>query len=115
EIRAQASRPYVEAARLAGVGRSRIAFRHLLPGATSATLVAASLDIGNLVITLAALSFLGLGAPSPAPELGGMSARGLSNLLEHWWVPIMPGLAVMLLALVANLAGDALRNLFADR
>lgn len=115
EIRAQAARPFVEAARLAGVSRTRIALRHLLPGATASTLVAASLDIGNLVLTLAALSFLGLGAPAPAPELGAMAARGLPNLLEHWWVPVMPGLAVLLLALVANLAGDALRNLLADR
>lgn len=115
EIRAQAARPFVEAARLAGVSRTRIALRHLLPGATASTLVAASLDVGNLVLTLAALSFLGLGAPAPAPELGAMAARGLPNLLEHWWVPVMPGLAVLLLALVANLAGDALRNLLADR
>ena len=115
EIRAQAARPFVEAARLAGVSRTRIAFRHLLPGATASTLVTASLDIGNLVLTLAALSFLGLGAPAPAPELGGMAARGLPNLLEHYWVPVVPGVAVMLLALVANLAGDALRNLLTDR
>ncbi|MBC7373242.1 MAG: ABC transporter permease [Frankiales bacterium] len=115
EIRALAVRPFVEAARLAGVSRSRIAFRHLLPGAAASTLVAASLDIGNLVLTLAALSFLGLGAPAPAPELGAMAARGLPNLLEHWWVPVMPGIAVLVLAVIANLAGDALRNLLADR
>ncbi|WP_127781972.1 ABC transporter permease [Rhodococcus sp. X156] len=115
EVRAQAARPHVEAARLSGVGPVRIALKHLLPGALVSTLVAASLDMGNLIITLAALSFLGLGAPAPAPELGGMAARGMSNLLEHWWVPVMPGVAVLLLALVANLAGDALRNLLADR
>jgi peptide/nickel transport system permease protein len=115
EIRALAARPFVEAARLAGASPLRVAFRHLLPGATASTLVAASLDVGNLVLTLAALSFLGLGAPAPAPELGGMAARGLPNLLEHWWVPVMPGLAVMVIALVANLAGDALRNLLTDR
>jgi peptide/nickel transport system permease protein len=74
-----------------------------------------SLDVGNLVLTLAALSFLGLGAPSPAPELGAMVPRGLPYLLEQWWVPIMPGLAVLLLALVANLAGDGLRDLMGDR
>jgi len=115
EIRALAVRPFVEAARLAGASRMRVAFRHLLPGAVASTLVAASLDVGNLVLTLSALSFLGLGAPAPAPELGGMAARGLPNLLEHWWVPVMPGLAVLVIALVANLAGDALRNLLSDR
>jgi peptide/nickel transport system permease protein len=85
--------------------------RHLLPGAIPATVVTASLDVGNLVLTLAILSFLGLGAPSPAPELGAMVARGLTYLLQEWWVPIMPGLAVMLLAFVANLAGDGIRDL----
>ena len=64
--------------------------RHLLPGALAPTLVAASLDVGNLVLTLAALSFLGLGAPAPAPELGAMSARGLPYLLAEWWVPVIP-------------------------
>ncbi|MDQ1426522.1 MAG: peptide/nickel transport system permease protein [Acidimicrobiaceae bacterium] len=115
EIWTLAARPHVEAARLAGAGRWRIAVRHLLPGAIPATLVTASLDVGNLVLTLAGLSFLGLGAPSPAPELGAMVARGLPYLLEQWWVPIMPGLAVLLLALIANLAGDGLRDLMGDR
>ena len=115
EVRAQAARPHVEAARLAGVKPMRLAFRHLLPGAVPATIVAASLDVGNLILTLAALSYLGLGAPAPAPELGAMSARGLNYLLEQWWIPIMPALAVLALALVANLAGDALRDLLHDR
>jgi peptide/nickel transport system permease protein len=115
EIKALAARPHVEAARLAGVGRIRVAVRHLLPGAIPATMVTASLDVGNLVITLAGLSFLGLGAPAPAPELGAMAARGLTYLLHQWWVPVMPGLAVLLLALLANLAGDGLRDLIGDR
>lgn len=111
EIRALAARPHLEAARLAGAGRARLAMRHLLPGAIPPTLVAASLDIGNLVLTLAGLSFLGLGAPAPAPELGAMSARGLPYLLQEWWVPVIPGLAVLALSLIANLAGDGLRDL----
>jgi peptide/nickel transport system permease protein len=111
EIRKLAARPHVEAARLAGAGRMRIAFRHLLPGAIPATVVTASLDVGNLVLTLAGLSFLGLGQSAPAPELGADSARNLSVLLQQWWVPVMPGLAVVLLALVGNIAGDGVRNL----
>jgi peptide/nickel transport system permease protein len=93
----------------------RLTFRHLLPGAIPATVVTASLDVGGLVLTLAALSFLGLGAPSPAPELGAMAARGMPYLLEQWWVPVMPGLAVLVLAFVSNLAGDGLRDLIGDR
>jgi peptide/nickel transport system permease protein len=111
EVKGFAARPHIEAARLSGVGRVRLAFRHLLPGAIPATIVTASLDVGNLILTLAALSFLGLGAPAPAPELGAMSARGLTFLLTQWWIPVIPGLAVFVLALVANLAGDGLRDM----
>jgi peptide/nickel transport system permease protein len=115
EVRTLAARPHVEAARLAGAGRLRIAFRHLLPGAVPAAVVTASLDVGNLVLTLAALSFLGLGQPQPAPELGADTARNLPYLLQDWWIPVIPGLAVMLLALAGNLAGDGVRNLIGDR
>ncbi len=115
EIWSMRSRPHLEAARLAGVGRTRRAWRHLLPGAVPTAVVTASLDVGNLVLVLAGLSFLGLGAPAPAPELGAMSARGLPQLLEHWWIPVIPGMAVFLLAFVANLAGDGLRDLMGDR
>jgi peptide/nickel transport system permease protein len=73
--------------------------------------VAASLDISNLIITLAGLSFLGLGAQPPTPELGSMTANGLQYLLQDWWIPIIPALAVFALSLVGNLAGDAIRDL----
>lgn len=115
EIRTLAARPHVEAARLAGVGRIRLALRHLLPGAVPAALITASLDVGNLVLTLAGLSFLGLGQPAPAAELGADAARNLSFLLQQWWIPVMPGLAVMVMALVGNIAGDGVRNLLGDR
>jgi peptide/nickel transport system permease protein len=111
EIRAVKVRPHVEAARLAGAGPVRIAVRHLLPGAIPAAIVTASLDVGNLVLTLAALSFLGLGQPQPTPELGADTARNLPYLLQQWWIPVLPGLAVMLMALAANVAGDGVRNL----
>ncbi|HKP41959.1 ABC transporter permease [Mycobacterium sp.] len=111
EIARLAARPHVEAAKLAGVGRIRLALRHLLPGAVPNALVAASLDIGTLILTLAALSFLGLGQSAPAPELGADTARNLTYFLQQWWIPVMPGLAVLVLALVANIAGDCLRSL----
>ena len=114
EVRTLAARPHVEAARLAGSGSWRIALRHLLPGALPATVVTASLDIGNLVLTLAGLSFLGLGQSAPAAELGADTARNLSYLLYDWWIPVMPGAAVALLALAANVAGDGIRNLISQ-
>jgi peptide/nickel transport system permease protein len=110
EVRALAARPHLEAATLAGAGPVRRGLRHLLPGAMPAIIVTASLDVGNLVVTLAGLSFLGLGAPAPAPELGAMAARGLQFLLQEWWVPVMPGIAVFLLALASNMAGDAVAD-----
>ena len=115
EVRTLAARPHVEAARLTGSGTWRIGMRHLLPGAVPATLVTASLDIGNLILTLAGLSFLGLGQSAPAPELGADTARNLSYLLYDWWIPVMPGIAVALLALSANIAGDGIRNLISHR
>jgi peptide/nickel transport system permease protein len=115
ETKALAARPHVEAARLAKVGRRRILLRHLLPGVVPTAVITASLDIGNVVLLLAALSFLGLGQQAPAPELGADTARALSQLLSQWWVPGVPGLAVLLLSLVANLGGDAIRNLIPVR
>jgi peptide/nickel transport system permease protein len=115
EVKAQAVRPHLEAARMAGVGKFRRAGRHLLPGAVPAIIVTASLDVGNLIVTLAALSFLGLGAPAPAPELGAMAARGLQYLLQEWWVPVIPALVVFVVAMLANLAGDGLRDMLGDR
>jgi peptide/nickel transport system permease protein len=112
---ALAARPHVDAARLAGAGRRRLWLRHLLPGTVPSILVAASLDVGNLILTLAALSFLGLGAPQPAPELGSMTADGLPYLLSQWWISVFPAAAVFILAFLANLAGDALRDLMPNR
>jgi peptide/nickel transport system permease protein len=106
EVRALAARPHAEAARLAGVSRRRLVLRHLLPGALAPVVVTMSLDVGNLVLGLAALSFIGLGAPAPSPELGAMSARGLDYLFGHPWVPLAPAVGVSLLALAANLLGD---------
>jgi peptide/nickel transport system permease protein len=115
EVRALAIRPHVEAARMAGVGRLRIMWRHLLPGVFPTAIVAASLDVGNVVLALASLSFLGLGQPAPAPELGADTANGLSSLLSYYWIPVMPGLAVTVLSLVANLGGDGVRILLTRR
>jgi peptide/nickel transport system permease protein len=110
EVKSIVSRSHVEAARMGGAGRFRIAFKHVVPGTFGAILVTASLDIGALMLTLAGLSFLGLGSPPPAPELGAMTSRGLSYLFTAWWVPVFPALCVFVLAFVGNLAGDAVRD-----
>lgn len=115
EVKAIAARPHVEAARLSGVGRSRLLVRHILPGTVSTAVVAASLDVGNVILLLAGLSFLGLGEPAPAPELGADAARGMQFILSDWWVAVVPGVAVLILSLVANLGGEGIRTLLERR
>jgi peptide/nickel transport system permease protein len=114
EARALMVRPHIDAARLSEVGRTRLALKHLLPGIVPPLLIAASLDLGALVLVLAGLSFIGLGAPPPAPELGAMTASGVQYLLGTPWVPLVPAVAVTVLAAAANLAGDALRDLLEE-
>lgn len=115
EVRALAVRPHVYAARLSGISAGRLMLRHLLPGAFPPVIITASLDIQNLVLTLAGLSFLGLGSPPPSPELGAMTARGLEYLVGNPWVPLVPAIGVFILAAAANLAGDGIRDLFEQR
>jgi peptide/nickel transport system permease protein len=110
EVRAIAARPHVDAARLAGVSETRLLLRHMLPGAVPTILVAATLDVANVILILSMFSFLGLGAPAPAPELGAMTARSLDSLTTAWWLPLAPALVVFLLALAANLSGDGIRD-----
>lgn len=115
EVKALAARPHVEAARLSGVGEVRLVSRHLVPGVVPTAVVTASLDVGNVILLLAGLSFLSLGQQAPAPELGADTARAMQQLLSHWWVPGVPALAVLFLTLVANLGGDAVRTLLPAR
>jgi peptide/nickel transport system permease protein len=115
EVRRLRASPHMEAAQVGGIGRWRLMYRHLLPGAIPATIVTASLDIAALVLIVAGLSFLGLGAPQPAPELGSMSAQGVTYIFSAWWIPIMPAIGVAVIALVANFAGDAIRDRIRDR
>jgi peptide/nickel transport system permease protein len=112
EIRHSAAMPHAEAARLAGVGRIRFLVRYLLPSAVPVVLVTATLDIANVILVLSTFSFLGLGAPAPAPELGAMTAHTLANIVDFWWLPLLPAAVTFLLVLVANYAGDVLRRRF---
>jgi peptide/nickel transport system permease protein len=109
-VRQLAVLPHVDAARMTGVSGWRLAWKHILPGVRSALLVAASLDIGVLVLTLSLLSFLGLGSAPPAAELGAMAARGIPYLQQQWWVSTFPAAMIALIALAGNLAGDLLRK-----
>jgi len=110
QVRALMGRPHVEAARAGGLSRTRVALVHVVPGTLSAVLVAASLDVGAVILVLAGLSFLGLGSPAPAAELGAMTAQGLTYLFNAPWVAVVPALGLFLLAVLANFVGDAMSD-----
>ncbi|GHA13901.1 hypothetical protein GCM10007989_05680 [Devosia pacifica] len=94
---------------MSGVSGPRLMLRYLLPGAVPTLLVASTLDVANIILTLSLMSFLGLGLPAPAPELGAMTARSIGSLTVYWWLPILPAVAIFVLSVCANLAGDGLR------
>jgi peptide/nickel transport system permease protein len=106
-----AGRGYVEAANALGVPRWRVLARHVLPNALPPTIVQLSLDAAGIMLTAAALSFLGLGAQDPTPEWGLMVNQGQGLLETNWWVAIPPGLAIVIAAVGFNLLGDGLRTL----
>jgi peptide/nickel transport system permease protein len=106
-----AGRGYIEAARALGVPRWRMLARHVLPNALPPTIVQISLDAAGIMLTAAALSFLGLGAQDPTAEWGLMVNQGQGLLETNWWVAIPPGLAIVIAAVGFNLLGDGLRTL----
>jgi peptide/nickel transport system permease protein len=106
---------YVESARAAGVPRGRILMRHILPNAMSPIIVQATLDLGYIILTAAALSFLGFGAQPGEPDWGRMVAEGREHLRDAWWVVTFPGLAILFTVMAFNLVGDAARDIFDPR
>lgn len=106
---------YVEAARAAGVPSGRILIRHIMPNAMSPIIVQATLDLGYIILTAAALSFLGFGAQPGEPDWGRMVADGREHLRDAWWVVTFPGLAILLTVMAFNLVGDAARDIFDPR
>jgi peptide/nickel transport system permease protein len=114
-IRGQAvsirERQFVRAARANRTPRRSIIFRHILPNSLGPTIVQASLDFGYVVLALAALSFLGLGAQPPTPEWGLMINTSRNYFLEAWWYMIFPGLAIIVTVLCFNILGDGIREM----
>jgi ABC-type dipeptide/oligopeptide/nickel transport system permease subunit len=101
---------YVHAARAFGASDARLATRHVLPNVLGPVIVAATLGVGGAIMAEAALSFVGLGAPPPAPSWGAMVAEGRDLLRVAPWVSLFPGLAIGLTVLAVNLVGDGLRD-----
>jgi peptide/nickel transport system permease protein len=103
------SQDFVTQARAMGGGIRWVIFRHILPNIVPTLLVLASLQVGLAIIAEGSLSFLGIGVPPPAPSWGGMLADGRENISDAWWLPTVPGIALSLVVLSANMMGDWLR------
>jgi peptide/nickel transport system permease protein len=110
-----AGRPFIESCRALGIPAWRILTRHILPNAITPLIVQVSLDVGGVILTASALSFLGLGAQDPTPDWGLMVAQGQSYFTADWWVVTFPGLAIMVTAFGFNLLGDGLRDVLDPR
>jgi peptide/nickel transport system permease protein len=106
---------YVSGARALGAGDLRVMGRHILPNIVSAIVVQATVAIPTAIIAEAVLSFLGLGVQPPAPSWGTMLNAAQQFLETAPWMAFWPGLAIFLLALAFNLAGDGLRDLLDPR
>lgn len=101
---------YVMAARAIGCGGSRIVMRHVLPNVIAPVIVLSTLQFGAAILSVAGLSFLGLGAQRPSPEWGLMVSVGRDFIGTAWWMSTFPGLAITLVVVSLNLAGDGLRE-----
>jgi len=99
---------YIEAATVVGCTNSRIMFRHILPNVIGPALVYVFTGMVLAIMTGATLSFLGLGPQPPTPEWGAMIAEGRQFLLQAWWMPTLPGLALLVVGVALSLIGDGL-------
>jgi len=115
EVLTLRERDFVTAARALGARPGRIIFRHVLPNVASPLLVSAALGIGNVMLTEAALSFLGIGVRPPTASWGNMIADGAGQIVAAPWTTLFPGLAIALVVMALNATGDALRDALAAR
>lgn len=106
---------YVAAARLYGATPMRLLVLYIAPMCIPSVVVRLTLNMAGIILTAAALGFLGLGAQPPAPEWGAMISNGRKFMLDYWWVAVMPGIAILITSLAFNLAGDALRDMLDPR
>lgn len=106
---------YIDAARVSGAGAARIILRHMLPNCLAPLLVALTFIFAYAILAEAALSFLGIGPPPPAPSWGNIVSEGRDYSVEAWWIMLFPGLGISLAALGMNLLGDGLRDVLDPR
>jgi peptide/nickel transport system permease protein len=104
-------RKFVQASETIGTPRWKIIARHIIPNTISPVIVQASMDMGGVILTVASLSFLGLGAQAPQPEWGLMINVSKNYFPDIWWYSVFPGLAIFVTVLAFNLLGDGFREI----
>jgi peptide/nickel transport system permease protein len=104
---------FVQAAEVIGASKLHILFREILPNCISSIFTKMTLDMGFVIIMGASLSFVGLGAQPPTPDLGSMVADGAKYMPDQWWMTLFPALSIIFLVLGFNLFGDGLRDVLA--
>jgi peptide/nickel transport system permease protein len=102
-------REFVTAARAVGVSEWRILWRTVIPNTIGPVIVLATLDIGNAILTVAGLSFIGFGVPPPNPEWGAMISDA-QKYPDQWWLSVFPGVAIFTAIMGFNFLGDAIRD-----
>jgi peptide/nickel transport system permease protein len=104
---------YIDAARAAGSTEGKIMLRHIFPNSWAPLLVAATMDMGTVVLVMAGLSYLGLGAAHGMAEWGVMINDGQRFfVIGYWWLVFFPGMAILTFVMAFNLLGDGLRDIF---
>lgn len=110
EVLTVATATYIEAARSSGVRWPTILRRHVLPNALGPVLALSALEFGAALLAISALSFLGFGAPPPAPEWGSLVSGGRDYLAVAWWLTTLPGVVIVAVVLAANRVARALES-----
>jgi peptide/nickel transport system permease protein len=108
--RAEKQEGYVLAAETLGASVPHILFREILPNCLPAILTKMTIDVGFVILIASSLSFLGLGAQAPVPDLGSMVADGAKYMPDAWWLTVFPALAILIAVMGFNLLGDGLRE-----
>ncbi len=115
QVLTEKERPYVERLRVMGASPPRILYLHIVRNSIYPILVQATLDIGSVILTVSALTFIGLTPNALLPELGNLASQGIANIFTAPWLIVFPGLTILLISLGFNLLGDGIRDIFDPR
>jgi peptide/nickel transport system permease protein len=110
EIRQTLAMPYVAGARVLGMTRRRLLFKHILPNSLDALIVKWGGDVGSTVLVITSLSFIGAGPQPPSPEWGAMVSEGANYISSAWWMALFPGIAIAIVAVAFALLADIIQE-----